>query len=456
MTERVFTFAANKTQTLEPMEQTASSLTLEQFCAQIRYSVAAARLQAWVTAELAEVQRNRGTYYADLVQKSDFADAPVAKLRCVIWAREADQVLQPFRDATGGDPEAGMKVMVFVSVSYHEVYGLSGKICAVDPAYTLGDLEARRRAILAQLAAEGVVDMNKSLPLPTVIRRVAIVSSETAAGYGDFCHQLASNAYGISFRLTLFPAAMQGDGAEASVVDALGDIAARADEFDVVAIIRGGGSKMDLACFDSYLIACNIAQFPLPVITGIGHERDHSIADAVAHTFAKTPTAVAEFIISHDADFLALLDDLRQRVVLSAAIATRDSRSLLTQLTMRLFGSSGGRLSGQRAALSALLARAIGAASARLVRADGAQDALRVRLLAAASATLRAERQRTDALCAHVSAIDPRAVLRRGFCVVTTADGKRLVSASDVAEGDEVLTYLASGRIFSRVVGRED
>lgn len=453
--------------------QQPPTLTLEQFCEEITLVVNQSNITAWVTAEIAQLSINRGHYYIDLAQKSATSDSPLARLRCTIWSGESRVVLAPFRAATGGDIAAGMKILALVTAQFHPVYGISGHISDIDPKYTLGDLEARRRAILERLQAEGVADMNKALPMPTVVKSIAIVSSMTAAGYGDFINQLANNAYGITFRTQLFEAKVQGDDADASIVAALDRVAERGDEFDVAVIIRGGGSKMDLACFDSYDVATNIAQFPLPVITGIGHERDRSIADMVAHTSVKTPTAVAEFLIAHDADFLVLLDEFERRIVTAAGNELNANKTLIENLSIRLLSaakesisdkrntieamsrraimSASLALAGARQQLNSLEMRAAVAASRHIERDKSSLDHSHERLLQAARHAIQAQAAALDNYAQRVKAADPRSVLARGFSVTTDQDGKMLTSAKDAAPGDTIVTHLADGNLKSTV-----
>lgn len=457
----------------EAENQRARSLTLEQFCSQIRYVVEQGRLEAWVTAEIAQVSVSRGHYYIELVQKGETTDSPVAKLRCMIWSSMAEGVLSGFWQATGGDIAAGMKVMAYIRTSFHAVFGLSGQIMAIDPNYTLGDLEARRRAIWEKLQAEGVADMNKSLDMPTVVQRIAIISAKTAAGYGDFMNQLRGNGYGISFRTELFEATVQGAEAEASIVRALEMVAERADDFDVAVVIRGGGSKMDLACFDSYEVASNIAQFPLPVITGIGHERDRSIADMVAHTAVKTPTAVAEFIIGVDSDFMAMLDELGRRLVAASDNEIADNKSLLDTLTLRLISAAKGMVGEKRNDVEQLRTRACLAASqclaharqglaaeeTRMAMAAGREVErnaaslahMEDRVAGAARRIIETKRGELDSYGQRLRTSDPRAVLARGFSMTTNAEGRMIKSAKDAAAGDTIVTHMADGEIRSVV-----
>lgn len=250
----------------------------------------------WISAEISELKVNRsGHCYLNLVEKGASDGAPRAEARGVIWRSAYSVIASKFEAATGAQLTNGIRVLVRVVVTYHEIYGFSLQIIDLDASYTLGDIERRRRETIAQLQSDGVWDMNRELDMPRPTLRIAVVSSATAAGYRDFMNELARGGYRYS--VTLFESLMQGDMAETSVVKALAMIALREDEFDVVTIIRGGGSVSDLALFDSYLIASHVAQFPLPVITGIGHDKDVSVTDMVAHTMCKTPTAVATLLV---------------------------------------------------------------------------------------------------------------------------------------------------------------
>jgi exodeoxyribonuclease VII large subunit len=253
----------------------------------------------WVRAEIAELRENRnGHCYLDLVEKDEATDQVIARMRAMIW-NYTYRMLKPFFETTTGQPfTQGIKVLIQGVVEFQEVYGLSFTIRDIDPAYTLGDIERRRLEVIRRLESEGVINMNKELPLPLVPQKIAIISSPTAAGYGDFVHQLENNSYGIKFYHKLFPTIMQGQQAPESITAAFDKIYEQIQLFDVVVLIRGGGASLDLLCFDDYWLCYNIAQFPIPVLTGIGHERDRSVADMVAHSNLKTPTAVAEFLIT--------------------------------------------------------------------------------------------------------------------------------------------------------------
>ena len=250
----------------------------------------------WISAEISELKVNRsGHCYLNLVEKGATDGAPRAEARAVIWRSAYAPMASMFEAATGATLRAGLRVLVRVMVTYHEIYGFSLQIIDLDPRYTLGEVERRRRETIARLQEEGVWDMNRELELNRPTLRIAIVSSNTAAGYQDFMNDIRRSTY--RFNTTLFSSLMQGDAAEESIISALHAIAEREEEFDVVAIIRGGGSTSDLALFDSYLIATHVAQFPLPIFSGIGHDKDISVVDMVAHTALKTPTAVATKLV---------------------------------------------------------------------------------------------------------------------------------------------------------------
>jgi len=288
----------------------------------------------WVIGEISELKTNRsGHCYLNLIEKEENGDAIVAQARATIWSYTF-RMLQPyFETTTGQQLTEGLKVLVSVSVEFHELYGYSLNIRDIDPTYTLGDMARRRREIIARLQSEGVAEMNKELDLPLVPQKIAIISSSTAAGYQDFIDQLTNNPAGYHFDLKLFPAIMQGNQAESSIIGALEKIYLYENFFDAVVIIRGGGSQADLSCFDNYNLAYFITQFPLPVITGIGHEKDDSIVDMVAHTRLKTPTAVAEFLISGVAQFDVHLDELKNNFVGIITDLIAESKNDIKQIT---------------------------------------------------------------------------------------------------------------------------
>ena len=383
----------------------------------------------WVQAELSEVHVNSsGHCYVEFVQKDLRTNNLVAKARGAIWSN-VFRLLRPyFEEATGQAFVAGIKVMVGVSVSFHQLYGYSLVVQDIDPTYTLGDMARRRREILQQLAEEGVLTLNKELEMPLLPQRVAVISSATAAGYGDFCHQLHHNPAGFFFRVELFPAMMQGERMEDSILAALDQIHERQDEFDVVVIIRGGGATSDLSGFDSYLLAAACAQFPLPVITGIGHERDDTVLDSVAHVRVKTPTAAAEYLIDRMGQAAAQLQQLAEQLRTGALAAIDRQRRRLEQLTVRIPSVAYRRLSAARLALATCEKDLSNAAANRLIRA----------------------RHQLDLLRQKVSDASPDKLLARGYSI-TLKDGKPVKSASGLQSGDLLETRLHQGTVRSTV-----
>lgn len=289
----------------------------------------------WVIAEIGELRvHSKGHCYLELVEKDH--DIIRAKMRATIWSYTYRNLSAWFEKMTGTNLKQGLNVLVQVTVEFHEVYGMSLNIRDIDAAYTLGERARRRNEIIAKLKEEGVWDINRELPLPTVPQRIAVISSSTAAGFGDFCRQLESNVYGYQFYVHLFQATMQGDQAPSSMVYAMHQVFEAMDHFDVLVIIRGGGAALDLDCFDAYDVASHIAQFPLPVITGIGHERDETIADLVAHTRLKTPTAVAEFLISGCLAFEEKLDTAFGKIYNHMALKISSDREKLGKIGQKL------------------------------------------------------------------------------------------------------------------------
>ncbi|MCK9641037.1 MAG: exodeoxyribonuclease VII large subunit [Prolixibacteraceae bacterium] len=291
----------------------------------------------WVVGEISEINiHSNGHCYLTLIEKGDSEDRIVAQARATIWSYTF-RMLRPFFETTTGQQLTdGIKVLLQVSVEFHEMYGFSLNVRNIDPTYTLGAQALKRREIIRRLTDDGVITMNKELELPLVPQKIAIISSPSAAGYEDFMEQLANNSNGYKFYTKLFPAVMQGNQAEQSIVNALDRIYPHEDFFDVVVMIRGGGSQVDLSCFDNYNIAYHITQFPLPVLTGIGHEKDDSIADLVAHTRLKTPTAVAEFILDGVAAFEVRMNLMQQETISLIENRMEEEKELLEELTDEL------------------------------------------------------------------------------------------------------------------------
>lgn len=318
------------------MEQNPQGLS--QLVSDVKFTLQSTYEQpVWVVAEINELNINRsGHCYLELIEKDSILDKIIAKSRATIWSFAFRNLKAFFETATGESFRAGLKVLLKVSVEFHEVYGFSLNVLDIDPNFTLGDLARKRAAVIQQLQDDGVLDLNQTQFLPNVPQRIAVISSETAAGYGDFLNQINSNSHGFKIFTQLFPAVMQGQNASQSIINAFNQIFDRLSEFDAVVLIRGGGSKSDLSCFDDYDLAYYITQFPLPVLTGIGHQRDDTVCDMVAHTRLKTPTAVAEFLLQKFADFQQLLDDYYFRLEQSLTEIFDVAEAELSQNSMQL------------------------------------------------------------------------------------------------------------------------
>ena len=428
----------------------------------------------WLQAELSDVRSNySGHCYLEFVQKEPRGNNLIAKARGTIW-NNVYRLLKPyFEEETGQAFVAGIKVLVEVSVEFHELYGYSLTVLNIDPTYTLGDMARRRREILKQLDEEGVLTLNKELELPLLTQRIAVISSATAAGYGDFCNQLEHNPYGFVFYPRLFPAVMQGDRVEETIIAALDTINARRDDWDVVVIIRGGGSQTDLGCFDSYEMAANIAQFPLPVIAGIGHERDETIVDRVAHMRVKTPTAAAAFLIgtfreqdgqleTWKNDFIVgvqeLLHNEQNRQVVrisdfkrSVQVVLTGNRTNLKLLSQRLDHASENYIRNRQVYFDRLKMKITG-------RIDVLADRQRNRLenfgkaLQQQTGRIFADQHRRLELAATtIKYVDPKNVLERGYSI-TRLNGKAVRKAAVLQAGEIVETELAHGKIQCQIL----
>jgi exodeoxyribonuclease VII large subunit len=383
----------------------------------------------WVQAELSEVREAyNGHCYIELVQKSEQGNTFVAKARGSIWANVYRMLKPYFENTTGQRFVAGIKVLLQVSVDFHEQYGLSLTVHDIDPTYTLGDMARRRREILMQLESEGVLTLNKELSMPMLPQRVAVVSAAGAAGYGDFCDQLMHNPYGFVFYPRLFPAVMQGDRVEESVIAALDSIISDDTQWDVVVIIRGGGATSDLSGFDTYLLATNCAQFPLPIITGIGHERDDTVLDVVAHTRVKTPTAAAEFLIARLVD---AADALHAQVEALAHVVNMRMRSEEQRLT---------QIAAQLPYLFSL------AHTRQMHRIEQLESHLRTSL----KQLMVKETHRLQLIEQVTESASPQLMLQRGYSI-TRCNGKVVRDASILSPGVLLTTEFADGMVQSEV-----
>jgi exodeoxyribonuclease VII large subunit len=409
----------------------------------------------WVVGELSDVSTPAygGHFYGELVQKDELSDHIVARARITCWARTYGMLRLRFQKESGETLRKGLQVKLLVKVNFHEQYGYSLNVLDIDSTFTLGDLAKRRREILMQLEQDGILHDNQELPLPRLLRRIAVVSSATAAGYGDFCNQLEQNDYGFHFEVQLFPAVMQGEQVPESIINALEEILAVSTEnpFDLVVIIRGGGASSDLSDFDSYELATCIAQYPLPVITGIGHERDETVLDYVAHTRVKTPTAAAAFIIEHQAEEAALLDDFYQRITSFAGERIQREKQLLDQqkkVLPLLFMSFYQKQQNRFALLAQRLTSAVGI---RLEREPSRLQMLYQRLVSNSSQHIEREEHRMQMMKQRFESLDPKLLLKRGY-TITTCGGKIVRSIDGLVEGDVLTTSIEHGEIYSKVV----
>ena len=403
----------------------------------------------WVEAELSECRESRGHCYMELIEKDERSNTPVARAQARCW-RSTWSMLQPYFERTAGQPlRAGLKVRLKVYAQFHEAYGFSWIVTDIDPTFTLGDMARRRQAIVRQLQAEGVFDLQKQLALPLFCLRIAVVSSASAAGYGDFAAQLADSPF--AFSTTLFPATMQGEQVEQSVIAALDAIFARQDDFDCVVIIRGGGATADLSGFDTLPLAENVAQFPLPIITGIGHDRDESIIDMVSHLRVKTPTAAAQHLVSHHEQLLLRISDSQERIVRCALSRMEVERLRLLRLTERippLFAIARSRHEARLEHISLQLAEL----TQRLLEREHNRVAMaEARLRPSLAQRLTAERHRLQLIEQRAKALDPQLILNRGYSI-TMAGGHALRSPADAPAGTLIETRLAEGSLLSRTI----
>ncbi len=426
-----------------------------------------------VTAEISELKVNaRGHCYLELIEKAPDSDQPAARARAMIWAYTF-RILKPyFETTTGQSLTAGIKVLVEAEVTFHEVYGLSLNIKDIDPAYTLGEMAVKRKEIIERLRREGILEMNKQLPFPLVPQRIAIISSETAAGYQDFVHQLLNHPGRYHFSLELFPAMMQGKEAEDTIVAALETIYTREKDFDLVTIIRGGGSQADLSSFDNYRLAQHIAQFPLPVLTGIGHEKDETVADLVAFAGLKTPTAVAEFILERVSNFEEKL------LSLAAGISYRTKETLtvyhqtLKDLGWQLKEKVQNGLVSQHRKLDGILGKTVYLTKNLLGKEENklrqhrlmlkknkeifmpryrqSLSRYKLTLKNISRQTLTRHDHRLELIRQSIHLLDPGRILKRGFSI-TLLNGKALKNSKKVKNGDILHTRLYKGTVTSKV-----
>ena len=383
-------------------------------------------MEYWVEAELSECRESRGHCYMELIQKDEQTATPIAKASAKCWANKWLTIRPYFERTTGQQLHAGMKVLLQVYPQFHEAYGFSWIVTDIDPTYTLGDMARKRQEIIQKLKAEGVFDLQKELQLPVFCQHIAVISSQTAAGYGDFCKQLADNPYGFKFKTQLFPAIMQGEGVEQSIISALEQIYDM--PFDCVVIIRGGGATSDMSGFDTLALAENVANFPIPIITGIGHERDESVLDMVSHTRVKTPTAAAALLIDH-------LKGVLETIEGAQSVISHYAQQKLSAINYQL------------STISEAIPRLFSIVKARQ---EAKIDALYTRLPMLIERRLTSESHRLQLIDEKLKALDPTLLLARGYSI-TLYNGKAVKDASQLPPGTEIETRLAKGTVHSTV-----
>ena len=452
-------------------------------------------MPVWVKAEISEMTVNRsGHCYLDLVETEAGTDNVIARCRATIWSYTFRMLKPYFETTTGQTFSEGLKVLLQAKVEYHEVFGFSLNIRDIDPVYTLGDLARQRREIIRRLQEDGVFEMNKDLELPLVPQRIAVISSPTAAGLQDFLDQLHNNPHQFVFYTKLFPAVMQGNDAPKSIMNALDLIYEYEDYFDAIVIIRGGGAQLDLACFDQYELAFTVAQFPLPVITGIGHDKDDTVIDMVAHTRMKTPTAVAEFLIAGALQFSQELNELEKHftelitdqlddhknrlndaadqlnLLVNQMIVSKQNR--LNIAGIQLANRAESFLKIQQSELKQFMAETKNQTSRFVTRQNHLLDRsgnklnfifreqvlknknllnqfqhlIKIRSLE----TIRAEKKNLNLIQEKLRLVDPQNIIKRGYSL-TMLNGKFVKSIHQVKEGDLLETRLSDGTVESTV-----
>lgn len=456
------------------MRTTPAHQSLYQLNQQIKQQLSEAFGQPqWVIAEISEINTNRsGHCYLELIEKSADNDQIIAKARATIWSFTYRMLKPYFETTTGQVLTRGLKVLVKATVEFHEVFGLSLNINDIDPSYTMGDMARRRREIILRLEEEGIARMNKEIELALVPQKIAIISSPSAAGYEDFIKQLEHNPRGYKVYHHLFPAVMQGKEAEQSIIHALDQVYEHDDFFDAVAIIRGGGSTADLLCFDGYELAANVAQFPIPVLTGIGHERDESVVDLVSHSRLKTPTAVAEFIINTIDGFYNKLIMMQDDIVSGTQRYIDQNRHLLDTLPHRLKSTIQAHLNKQGQYLSMAFHRTQNGAhqiltnhkhqlsqlseqckykSAKYINKKNQHlDFLKSTLSLELKGYFRDQKQKIALLEKTSMLLNPFEILKKGY-TITAINGQMLKSSTVLKPGDLITTHFSDGDIKSRV-----
>ncbi|MEG1936997.1 MAG: exodeoxyribonuclease VII large subunit [Rikenellaceae bacterium] len=449
-------------------------ITLSQLQSKIKFTLEDNFSECWVAAEINEINvNNSGHCYIMFVEKGGDNQVPRAKISGVIWRSQYTMLNSFFREATGQPLHSGIKVLVKVSVNYHELYGISLVVKDIDPTYTLGDMERQRQECINKLKEDGIFEMNKELDMPLVPQRIAVISSDKAAGYQDFINELNGNEYGYHFTTSLYVAFMQGEEAERSIIEALNTIADKMDDFDTIAIIRGGGSQSDLACFNSYRICSYIAQFPLPILTGIGHNKDVSVADMVSFVSLKTPTAVAGWFVDRAHSFEQKIDKYGELIVKSARDVLQLKSQNIDLLWQQLRHNTSESIHANEMLLNTLH-REIFAKSSTLIKMESQKQIQLFNYLKERSGRVIVSRgekvdgyindiktlyglflarrlSQVELLDSKIKGFDPDRILKMGYSIATIG-GKSIKSAKDVSVGQKIDIRLTDGTVKTQVI----
>lgn len=403
----------------------------------------------WVLAEVSECKENySGHCYLELIQKKEGQDLICAKSRATIWAKTWAELGPYFEKQTGSKLRTGHKVLVEVSVEFHELYGMNLVIRNIDPSYTIGDQALRRQQIIKQLETDGVIDQNKELELPVLPQRVAVISSLSAAGYQDFMHQLNDNGYGFVFYTVIFPAIMQGEASAQSIINALDRVVESGVAFDVVVIIRGGGAAADLSCFDQYDLCYYCTQFPLPILTGLGHDKDYSVLDRVANTSVKTPTAAAEFLVDSLLQQSFRLENNADLFVKRTNQVMESNKLRLQTLPVRLQSFVRERIYGESMQSERFMSLIQRVSEQILLRSRQRTEMAADNLVARTNAILEQKKYKLELTEKSVMSFSADAMLTRGFSI-TLSEGRIVRSVSDVRPGSRLETRFGDGTIQS-------
>ena len=402
----------------------------------------------WVEAELSEVHEVRGHCYMELIQKELFSNTPVAKASAKCWKNKWSLLREKFAKVTREGLKPGIKVLLKVYADFHEAYGFAWIVTDINPEFTMGDMARKRQEIIDTLKREGIFELQKELVLPQFAQRIAVISSENAAGYGDFCHQLADNPQQLKFYTRLFPAVMQGEGVEGSVIAALNSINENIEKFDAVVIIRGGGATSDLSGFDTLRLAENVANFPIPIITGIGHDRDESIVDMVAHTKVKTPTAAATLLIDHLNLVLERLLDEQAELIAAVRHRSELEQTRLVRMSEKIPVLFSLMRTRQEQCIERHLANITASLNDKLSREHHRLSLIEKQLSPTLLQQMTKENYRLQLLQQRLEALNPQRLLQRGYSI-TLCKGKVVKDARQLKAGDEIETKLANGKITS-------